>query len=50
MSSYLFSSLVFILIVRKEDGPGALVFETLVPSGCFLPFVLFFSVVTRALR
>ena len=42
-----FLFLGFPLISYLEDGPGALVFETFVPSGCFLLFVLFFSVVTR---
>ena len=42
-----FFFLGFPLINYLEDGPGTLVFETFVPSGCFLLFVLFFSVVTR---
>ena len=34
-------------MIFLEDGPETMVFESFVPSGCFLLFVLFFSVVTR---
>lgn len=42
-----FLFLAFPLMIFLEDGPEAMVFESFVPSGCFLLFVLFFSVVTR---